>query len=214
MAHNPNYPRCWKKVSLIIRRLAHGRCEWCRQRCRMWELSVHHLGAPYADGKPGDAHDKHDLRRENLVALCWDCHRAADAKTYARCKERKAKREQHASLGVGTGLVIWRPPCCNPCPAVTVARDLVDRDARSPVTRARWRGISVRNIRSHTPPQWCVLRGDEGGGSRCLTTHSRLSDRETTRVRAALWRNINVTGAGLASKCDAVGAVTTRSRAG
>ncbi len=42
MAHNPKYPHCWPRVSRIIRRLAGGRCEWCRRRCQMWELSVHH----------------------------------------------------------------------------------------------------------------------------------------------------------------------------
>lgn len=108
MAHNPKYPRCWPRVSRIIRRLAHGRCEWCRRRCRMWELFVHHLGTSFTNGRLGDPSDKHDIRRENLVALCWDCHRAADAPLFELCKERKAKREQHANLGVGTGLIIWR----------------------------------------------------------------------------------------------------------
>jgi hypothetical protein len=106
MARNPNYPRCWPRVSRIIRRLARGRCAWCHERCHMWELSVHHLGAPYADGKPGDPHDKHDIRRENLVALCWDCHRMADAPIFERYKQRKGQRKQHASLGVGTGLIV------------------------------------------------------------------------------------------------------------
>lgn len=108
MAHNHKYPRCWPRVSRIIRRLANGRCAWCRQRCRMWELSVHHLGAPYASGKPGDSSDKHDIRRENLVALCWDCHRTADAPIFEQGKQRRVQRERHASLGVGTGLMIWR----------------------------------------------------------------------------------------------------------
>jgi hypothetical protein len=36
------------------------------------------LGAAYDNGKSGDPHDKHDLRRENLVALCDRCHFQAD----------------------------------------------------------------------------------------------------------------------------------------
>jgi hypothetical protein len=109
MARNPNYPPCWPKVSQIIRRLAQGRCEHCRRRCALWELSVHHLGTLYADGRPGDPQEKHDIRRENLVALCLECHRAADAPTTARYQECKARREQHRSLGVGTGLVLFAP---------------------------------------------------------------------------------------------------------
>jgi 5-methylcytosine-specific restriction endonuclease McrA len=57
----------------------------------MWELSVHHLGVPYAIDRAGDPSDKHDIRRENLVALCWDCHRAADVSVFKEGKERKAQ---------------------------------------------------------------------------------------------------------------------------
>jgi 5-methylcytosine-specific restriction endonuclease McrA len=116
----PNYPRNWKKVSKIIRRLANGRCEWCG--CETNELSTHHIGTPYADGTPGDSHDKHDLRRENLAALCWPCHRDADQLypidptspkylAMRRYKENKRlrkqlKREAHQALGIGTGLLV------------------------------------------------------------------------------------------------------------
>lgn len=41
-------------------------------------ISVHHLGTAYANGAQGNLHDKHDLRRENLVALCDRCHFQAD----------------------------------------------------------------------------------------------------------------------------------------
>jgi hypothetical protein len=37
-------------------------------------LTVAHLGAPHADGRPGDVHDKMDCRDENLAALCQRCH--------------------------------------------------------------------------------------------------------------------------------------------
>ncbi|GCF06867.1 hypothetical protein KDI_04310 [Dictyobacter arantiisoli] len=104
------YPSNWKKVSLIIRRLAHGCCEWCGQPCE--NLSVHHVGAPRPNGrkwKNGDPCDKHDIRRENLAALCWHCHSQTDAPSHAnyakRTARRKEKRERHRALGVGTGLV-------------------------------------------------------------------------------------------------------------
>jgi 5-methylcytosine-specific restriction endonuclease McrA len=108
-----NYPHNWKKISLTIRRLAHGQCEWCHVPCS--NLSVHHIGAPRPNGrgwKKGNCQDKHDVRRENLVALCWPCHSAADApgRFYAeRHRAKKAtKRAQHLALGVGTGLVVVR----------------------------------------------------------------------------------------------------------
>ena len=104
------YPRAWKKISAIIRRLANETCEWCHMPCEM--LSVHHIGAPFATSKgwknsnPGD---KHDVRRENLVALCWRCHRSVDQpyheKWQAHKAKRHAKRAQHVALGIGTGLV-------------------------------------------------------------------------------------------------------------
>jgi len=37
-------------------------------------LTVAHLGAPHADGTPGNPHDKMDVREENLGALCQRCH--------------------------------------------------------------------------------------------------------------------------------------------
>ncbi|HTI15104.1 MAG TPA: hypothetical protein VL461_11135 [Dictyobacter sp.] len=107
-----NYPANWKKVSLTIRRLACGCCEWCHTPCD--NLSVHHIGAPRPDGrrvKNGNPGDKHDLRRENLAALCWQCHSQADAPAHAGYAKRRAKRkekqEKHRALGVGTGLVLY-----------------------------------------------------------------------------------------------------------
>ena len=79
------YPRNWKKVSRTVRRVTGYRCEWCQRHQgerypngRVVTISVHHLGAAYANGRPGDPHDKHDVRRENLVALCGQCHFQAD----------------------------------------------------------------------------------------------------------------------------------------
>lgn len=98
------YPRAWKKISLIIRRLAKGACEWCHSPCD--NLSVHHIGAPLANGKGGWKHgnpcDMHDVRRENLVALCWRCHSEADRPLREKCEATKArratKRERHEAL--------------------------------------------------------------------------------------------------------------------
>ena len=84
MTHK-GYPRNWKKASRTIRRVAGYRCEWCQRSQGEYYpcgqpviISVHHIGAAYANGTPGDPHDKHDLRRENLVALCDLCHFYAD----------------------------------------------------------------------------------------------------------------------------------------
>jgi 5-methylcytosine-specific restriction endonuclease McrA len=105
------YPSNWRKVSAVIRRLAHGHCEWCHSHTN--RLTVHHIGIPYADGRPGNPHDKHDLRRENLVALCWPCHSAVDhihivrREKVRRQQKRLAKVARHRALGVGVGLVVY-----------------------------------------------------------------------------------------------------------
>lgn len=69
------YPANWSKASYVLRRSVGFRCELCGSSRG---VSVHHKGAPFADGRPGDPLDKHDLRRENLQVLCCEHHRAAD----------------------------------------------------------------------------------------------------------------------------------------
>ena len=102
------YPTCWKRVSLLIRRLAAGHCERCGRVCDT--LSVHHQGAPFAN-KLGNSQDKHDIRRENLIALCFPCHDELDhirivrEKTKQRKAKRAARKEAHQALGIGTGLM-------------------------------------------------------------------------------------------------------------
>ena len=88
------YPSNWKKVSLTIRRIAGWKCELCGKPAH----SVHHVGAPLATGdgwKPGNKRDKHDIRRCNLLSLCFECHDEQDGGAlsfYARLRERgKAK---------------------------------------------------------------------------------------------------------------------------
>ena len=106
------YPANWKKISRTIRRVAQGHCEWCHQPCE--NLSVHHIGTPRPTGctwTKGTPYDKHDVRRENLVALCPLCHSQADhlpqvARSRKKSKARRALRHAaHAALGIGTGLV-------------------------------------------------------------------------------------------------------------
>lgn len=52
-----------------------------------------HLGTPHADGRPGDKHDKMDVRDENLAALCQRCHLNYDRDEHrvnaARTRRRK-----------------------------------------------------------------------------------------------------------------------------
>ncbi|MBO0793338.1 MAG: hypothetical protein J2P36_20630, partial [Ktedonobacteraceae bacterium] len=74
-------------------------------------LSVHHIGVPFADGRPGDHRNKHDLRRENLIALCFTCHDRLEQigsirKTMKRRRQKRAAQlAAHRALGIGTGLV-------------------------------------------------------------------------------------------------------------
>jgi 5-methylcytosine-specific restriction endonuclease McrA len=107
------YPTCWKRASATIRRLAGGVCQRCGQPAH--DLSVHHIGTPFADGRPGDKTDKHDIRRENLIALCFTCHDELDhirivrAKQRERKARRQARRAAHQALGIGTGLILYQP---------------------------------------------------------------------------------------------------------
>jgi hypothetical protein len=106
------YPRNWRKVSAVIKRIAGYCCEECGKPVH----SVHHKGAAWATGdgwRPGRRGDKHDLRRENLVALCFSCHDSADngaLSFYAALRARgQGKRARHRALCIGTGLVPVQP---------------------------------------------------------------------------------------------------------
>lgn len=110
------YPHNWPKVSRLIRRIAGNRCEWCGvenhtplksgatykkgkrkgQPCLVI-LTVAHLGVSYADGKPGDPHDKHDIRRENLAALCQKCHLGHDLPEHIENRKRNRKKAAMAA---------------------------------------------------------------------------------------------------------------------
>lgn len=106
-----DYPPNWPKVSLTIRRIAGWCCEWCgipngvplpsgRNGCVV--LTVAHLGTPYPNGRPGDKHDKHDIRRENLAALCQRCHLRYDLEDHIRhAKETRTRKKREAALKAG-----------------------------------------------------------------------------------------------------------------
>ena len=108
------YPHNWPKVSRTIRRIAGWQCEWCHipngvplpsGRAGNVVLTVAHLGAPLATGngwRPGDKHDKHDVRRENLAALCQACHLRFDLDdhiAHARATRARKKREKAEASG-------------------------------------------------------------------------------------------------------------------
>jgi hypothetical protein len=108
------YPSGWRKVSQAIRRIAGNRCEACgvangvplpSGRKGTVVLTVAHIGAarPTGDGwKPGDKHDKRDVRRENLKALCQACHLALDLEDHiqhARATRQRKRREAASAAG-------------------------------------------------------------------------------------------------------------------
>lgn len=103
------YPRCWGKVHRILYRATAGRCERCHRYISPRKFTIHHIGAPYANGRLGDSRDKHDIRRENLAVLCNQCHceiEPSRAGLLKKEKKRTSKRQAHAALHVGSGLVI------------------------------------------------------------------------------------------------------------
>lgn len=107
---------------------AGGRCEWCgapdRAYIRRWKsnpaewrictsdfagdgqwykatrviLTVHHIGVPYPDGRPGNPHNKMDCREENLVALCNRCHLLADLSIHVAAAKRTRLRKRLEAL--------------------------------------------------------------------------------------------------------------------
>lgn len=65
-------------------------------------LSVAHLGVAYPDGRPGNKHDKMDVRDENLAALCQRCHLLYDIDEHvenAKKTRRRKKREARIAAG-------------------------------------------------------------------------------------------------------------------
>ena len=67
-------------------------------------LTVAHLGTPHADGTPGNKHDKHDVRPENLAALCNRCHLLFDLDDHVRHAAQTRRRKR-----VEAGQVLMLP---------------------------------------------------------------------------------------------------------
>lgn len=108
------YPTAWAKISLTIRRIAGWRCEFCgvpngsplpSGRAGKVVLTVAHLGAPLATGdgwRPGDPHDKHDVRRESLAALCQACHLRLDLDDHiAHARETRQRKIREEAMQAG-----------------------------------------------------------------------------------------------------------------
>lgn len=96
------YPKNWKEISLSIRERDGWQCKWCGAKngepnpvtgSRV-VLTVAHLGAPRADGTPGDKRDKMDVRLENLAALCQKCHLDFDCDEHARSAAETRRRRK------------------------------------------------------------------------------------------------------------------------
>lgn len=104
------YPADWKAISLRIREREGWRCKWCAAEngkpnpCTgsIVVLTVAHLGTSHADGRPGDKHDKHDVRDENLAALCQACHLGYDLADHMRnaAATRRRKRVEAGQLEI------------------------------------------------------------------------------------------------------------------
>ena len=76
------YPPNWKEISLRVKERDGWRCKFCGAQAYQPNpltgsiviLTTAHLGVPHPDGRPGNKHDKSDVRDENLAALCQRCH--------------------------------------------------------------------------------------------------------------------------------------------
>ena len=94
------YPKNWKRVRAVIMRRAGGRCEWCGAENYKPNpvtgskvvLTTAHLGEPFAQN--GDKHDKHDIRAENLAALCQRCHLNYDRDEHRENARRNREKKR------------------------------------------------------------------------------------------------------------------------
>ena len=117
------YPPDWEKISISIRKRSKNKCE-CTGECGTHSgrcnaenyqphpitnskviLTVAHLGIPYPDGRPGNKHDKMDVRRKNLKAMCQRCHLIFDLPEH---KENAARTRHLRKLQNGQLELIQR----------------------------------------------------------------------------------------------------------
>jgi hypothetical protein len=106
------YPADWKAIALATKKAAAWICQDCGMQCRQpgeafdthkRTMSVHHVGAPHADGRPGDPHDKLDVRPENLLALCSRCHLIRDLPIHVQhaAETRRRRRLNAGQMELG-----------------------------------------------------------------------------------------------------------------
>ena len=107
------YPPDWEAISLARREQAQWQCEWCGvahgtermgSKGKLYKvvLTVAHLGTAYPDGRPGNKHDKMDVRPENLAALCNTCHLRYDVDEHlynARLTRHRQRMKQAHEAG-------------------------------------------------------------------------------------------------------------------
>ena len=102
------YPPNWEELSLARRTQAGWQCEWCgiaqgtirtggKGKPYKVVLTVAHLGTIHADGRPGDKHDKRDVRPENLAALCQVCHLRYDIDEHIQRAKHTRRQRQYAA---------------------------------------------------------------------------------------------------------------------
>lgn len=113
MFDRKRYPPEWEEISFYIRFIrAGGKCEGspAYPDCRAEHgkphpitgskvvLTTAHIGAPYPDGRPGNPHDKMDVRPENLRSWCQRCHLNYDrADHIANAKRTRARKKAQAA---------------------------------------------------------------------------------------------------------------------
>ncbi len=114
------YPPNWEEISLARRTQAGWRCEWCdvpngtirigiKRKPYKVVLTVAHLGTPYPDGRPGDKHDKMDVRPENLAALCQACHLRYDIDEHIQHARETRQRRRYAQAYAAGQLDLLSP---------------------------------------------------------------------------------------------------------
>lgn len=90
------YPRDWKQIAFGVKQEAGWKCEKCGKQCyrpgepnidRRYTLTVAHLN-----------HTPEDCRRENLVALCSQCHLRLDAQHHAETRMQKRTEQMRIEL--------------------------------------------------------------------------------------------------------------------
>lgn len=66
----------------------------CGRKCVRVVLTIAHLGVPFEDGRPGNKHDKMDVRYENLMALCQLHHLRLDVDEHSASRGETMRRRR------------------------------------------------------------------------------------------------------------------------